>query len=823
MKFIPAVVVLLVGLSALSAADLPVRRYGAEEFHFPGTPCAAALSPDGKRLAVMSQAPYRSAGFVTIFDADTGRVVLATKTTYQDGTPFATTDVMAFSPDGKRVAVAFNSEATFVLDVGTGREVWRSKVGEKNPHPFVAFDPQGRLIRGFDHETRVYNLDTNQVTTWPVGGIAKVTPDGKTYVRTKKIYAEVEIGDAATGRPRHVLPLRTAHNGAENGYALSHDGRTLAVVHSVSELHLVDIATGATRRSWALPMETLSATNAEFAMAFSSDDRTLLLSTRGRTLQWNLETFQERPNVKSLRRQYGSRWRLSVDGKTIFLCREGVVDRCDAATGKAILPTVPGAGEPFTLTPDGKQIIASDRDGRVGVWTVATGAFERVLDIPSPAEQRLLTLAVSPNGRHLAYHRYASDFEVVPLNDRPTAAYAPPIIGPRTWNDCVLAWSPDSRHVYGYQSSVVLNRRDFVQYDVANKKIVQTISGRHPLALTPDGRELIVLDTVFGENGGIVYERPQLFRHDLAKNERVGPVALDRRWEYFPMGGLVAVNATGATLAIAFRHQVYLAGTPVPPFDATNPYPPYGDPERFAGRDRPAVTSLAFSPGGQWLVTSGEDYAVKVWEVATGKLVKRFEGPDLVVAQVAVAGNGRSAFSAGPDGFIEEWDLTPPVHPKLPKTAADLWTAANSSDAALGASAAWALMADDKLRADTMARLSPVAKPDAAQVAKWIADLDAAAFADRTTATKELAALSRTVELPLREALKATSSTEVRERLEALIARFDKKLSPEEVRAMRLVHAAEWHRAKEPLTVWASGSPSAVLTREATAALARLK
>ena len=137
--------------------------------------------------------------------------------------------------------------------------------------------------------------------------------------------------------------------------------------------------------------------------------------------------------------------------------------------------------------------------------------------------------------------------------------------------------------------------------------------------------------------------------------------------------------------------------------------------------------------------------------------------------------------------------------------------------------AAWAMIENESMRKTVRDRLKPVAIPNKSKVKQWLANLDAQAFADRKAATRALEELSRTVEAELRETLATTPSAEVRERVEALLKRFERKHSPEELRAMRLVHACEWHRAKELLTIWAAGAPSAVLTREAKAALARMK
>jgi WD40 repeat protein len=71
-----------------------------------------------------------------------------------------------------------------------------------------------------------------------------------------------------------------------------------------------------------------------------------------------------------------------------------------------------------------------------------------------------------------------------------------------------------------------------------------------------------------------------------------------------------------------------------------------------------AVLSLDFSPDGKYLASSSADRFVRVVELATGKVVKAFEGHTSYVLGVAWKRDSRTLASAGADNVIKVWDFT---------------------------------------------------------------------------------------------------------------------------------------------------------------------
>lgn len=73
------------------------------------------------------------------------------------------------------------------------------------------------------------------------------------------------------------------------------------------------------------------------------------------------------------------------------------------------------------------------------------------------------------------------------------------------------------------------------------------------------------------------------------------------------------------------------------------------------------VTSARFTGDGEWLVTSSQDNAIRVWRASDGTEVARLLGHDAPVNCVAVTPSGRRAFSGDTSGMVRVWDIAKPT------------------------------------------------------------------------------------------------------------------------------------------------------------------
>jgi len=70
-----------------------------------------------------------------------------------------------------------------------------------------------------------------------------------------------------------------------------------------------------------------------------------------------------------------------------------------------------------------------------------------------------------------------------------------------------------------------------------------------------------------------------------------------------------------------------------------------------------AIRAVAFSRDGKLLATGGEDNTIKLWNVATGRLIQNFEGHTDFVRSIVFSSAGNTFASGGNDRSVNTWDI----------------------------------------------------------------------------------------------------------------------------------------------------------------------
>lgn len=99
------------------------------------------------------------------------------------------------------------------------------------------------------------------------------------------------------------------------------------------------------------------------------------------------------------------------------------------------------------------------------------------------------------------------------------------------------------------------------------------------------------------------------------------------------------------------------------------------------------VDRVVFTPDGTQLLSASRDATVRLWDVASGKEVRRFQGHAKHVRSVAVSKDGRLVLSGGEDRTVRLWELATGRELKRISQGWPVFDVAISPDSALALSA----------------------------------------------------------------------------------------------------------------------------------------
>jgi WD40 repeat protein len=100
----------------------------------------------------------------------------------------------------------------------------------------------------------------------------------------------------------------------------------------------------------------------------------------------------------------------------------------------------------------------------------------------------------------------------------------------------------------------------------------------------------------------------------------------------------------------------WLISTPAAKGGAETPSRPPVTVKKVLPGDGQIVTSVAFSPDNKLIVSGGYDNTVKVWDAATGALIRTFTGHTATVWAVGFSPDGKSIASASSDKTVKIWN-----------------------------------------------------------------------------------------------------------------------------------------------------------------------
>ncbi len=742
---------------------------------------------------------------------------------------------VAFTPDGKSVAVGDENCGVTLHDLATGRETRKfvpsPAKGPRSQHEIwsIAFAADGEtfITWGSDKVVRTWGVRAGkELRQLPLKDLTveDVSPDGRTLaVTAKEADKAILLLDVATGRQIG----RLNHAGIVFRAVFSADGKTLAVSTDAPETSVKIVLW---ERDGGKELGTLTSHEAAvFALAFSPDGKYLasgeFLASGESAVTLRLWDLGTRKELHKARCSDGTIYQLrfSRDGKALFLCDiENHIRRWDVASwGERPTDGPRGAIVSVAYSPDGR-LIASASEEIVWVWDAVTGEVVRKLeDHPDSVS----AVAFAADGKSLVATSQGGMLHVWDLASGKELRHPLGLQG-RKRN---TALSPDGTTyaVWGRDNVLVV----IGLWDVRTGKEIRTLEVTpempvvHSLRLSTDGKTLVAASSNY----------PVLLRWDVATGNGLSPLGRHD-------GGVnhVALAPDGRSLASVSR-----GGTLCLWEAATGQV-------RLTVKDAGYATSAAFSPDGRFLVLANDgthshsgvgayrrlvEYREEVRLVSTadGRVIHRFVGHAGGIGCLSFAPDGKALASGGHDTTVLLWDVAGQVKPApaAPLKDKDLQTAwsALRGDAV---EAYHAVVALSSAPAQTVRFLGERIKPvrpltltDAERIPALVKALDDDQFSEREDATRALQNLGDAAEPALRKVLEGTPSPETRRRVKDILDSLSGVAdSSERLRVLRAVEVLERvgdRDARALLRRLAGGTPGAWLTEEAKTTLRRLE
>jgi WD40 repeat protein len=327
---------------------------------------------------------------------------------------------------------------------------------------------------------------------------------------------------------------------------------------------------------------------------------------------------------------------VSRDGSLVAAAGgEGGAHLYDAKTG-AFLRAIGGAGGPgIGFSPDGRTLSSAGfhMDYLVGVFNVTTG--KRVQTLAGHTEWEAYAAAFSPDGKLLA--SAGTDRQILiwdlatgklrhQLKDQPVRVSA-------------LVFSPDGATLASGSGDKLVKL-----WDTATGQLKQSLAGHGDcictLAYSPDGKMIASGSCDWGFHRGHDWPRP-------GGNDQ--EVCEWRLWDADSGATLRTVTDKGRLLSLAFspdgKSLACSVGKKLKLYDLTTEKP-----ARVVTSHDATITSVAFIPDGDSVVTGSHDHTVKRTSMATGKTEWRAPGYFEQVNSVALPPDGSLLVTGSSDG-----------------------------------------------------------------------------------------------------------------------------------------------------------------------------
>ena len=304
-------------------------------------------------------------------------------------------------------------------------------------------------------------------------------------------------------------------------------------------------------------------------------------------------------------------------------------------------------------SPDGKYLTSGGAKTTANVWDVENARESMKINIPIPDVTTgfVSDVLYSPNGKTIAIAARTGVLSgdatqlVEAHSGRELRTISVPLGG-------TLSFSPDGKRLLGEEFTL-----NFFSASSNIVKLVDVSAGEAAMtfkefrhgSLAPDGTRAVLIanDVEDRETDVVLMDLGTGRKVWQRQDDSVSAVA------FSPDGKTILLGSyKQETAGFGFKYDIYFrlldssTGTQIGEFGHVNfsTVTPFGDP----GVRLNLIRNITYSPNGQYIVSSGENGEYKLWETATGKMIRKLKRPDETI--VFGLSSYHSAFS--PNGKV---------------------------------------------------------------------------------------------------------------------------------------------------------------------------
>ena len=354
----------------------------------------------------------------------------------------------------------------------------------------------------------------------------------------------------------------------------------------------------------------------------------------------------------------------SSDGKRLAVgMRDNLVQILDADTGSSLqsMSFPKGTLGLMFFSPDDSRLFATTTDGLIYSWNLHDG---RLLGFDESHTNEVMSFSFSPDGKSVAT---GSVDRTLKIWDVATGKQIRTIIGHGGWVTS-LDWSADGRHLLSGDSDGLMKVWDLEKRDLPLWPDQKPISVS-ATAFTPEN-ELVAIGRTADKTLKLWNLSTGQMMRDLGPAETISSAAFSRD------AGFVAVAVAPHVMIYSVVTGKLISTLEAPAVDVYSlEFSPDATKllsgnrlgnvilsEVSSGRTEVRFDSgnmyyrAVFSPGGKQIASADQDGKVRIWDIASAKIIKSLIGHSGVAKVIGFSPDGRLIGTAADDNTVRMWD-----------------------------------------------------------------------------------------------------------------------------------------------------------------------